>query len=327
MSDLVGNPEDRFSQNEAHILSDLPVSPAELEIKSSPTKERARILKRQDRVSSPDQEDVIVSPDQGVVSPDQEERVSSPDQEDVSVSPDQGVVSPGQEERVSSPDQEDVSVSPDQGIVSPDQEERVSSPDQEDVSVSPDQGIVSPEDSLGVSHVSERTEGEVTNSSDQQTDTPYAEVNGAISDGKENTDNTIKIEPLPVSVSSNCTKEEENLLCNNVLDTDKSESEHVNKSEQISEQVTDSDKGEISSEPNENTGNALRQTEEMAEYFHSYSDTMVTVMQDQDVLNSSIGMVNIPELVSSSSVENPVIVVMDYPVTSEVETEVSESHQ
>ena len=291
-----------FSQNEAHILSDLPVSTADVEIKASLTKERVRLLKRQDRVSSPEQEDVIVYPDEGVVSPDREERVSSPDQEDVSVSPDQGVVSP-------------------------DQEERVSSPDQEDVSVSPDQGVVSPEDSLGVCQVSERTEGEVTNSSDQQTVAPYAEVNGAISDGKENTDNTIKIEPLPVSVSSNCAKDEDNLLCNNVLDTNKSESENVNKSEQISEQMTDSDKSEIPSEPNENNGNALRQTEETAEYVHSYSDTMVTVMQDQDVLDSSIGMVNIPELVSSSSVENPVIVVMDYPVTSEVETVDNEEHQ
>ena len=205
-------------------------------------------------------------------------------------------------------------------------QERVSSPDQEDVIISPDQGVISPEDSLALSLGSERVQGEVTTSSDQQTVAPFAEDTGAISDGKESTDNTIKTEPLTIPVSTNCTKED-SLLCNNVLDTYKIECENMNKSEQINEQVTESDKSEIPSEQNENTGSALRQTDGTAEYVHSYSDTMVTVIQDQNVVDNRIGMVNIPELVSSSETENPMIVVTDYPVTSEVETVDSEEHQ
>ena len=216
-----------------HVYSELPV-----EIKSSPTKERVRLLKRQDRVSSPDQEDVIVSPDQDVVSP---------------------------------------------------------------------------EEIHGVSHVSESIQREVTSSSDHP-----AKIIGAINENKENTDYAVKTEPVNSSVSSNCTKTEENLMCNNVLDKDIHNSENANKLEQNSEQVTDSDGIEISSKAYET--NAFRPTEKTGELVHSYSDTIVTVMQDQDILESGIGMVNISELVSSSEAGNPVIVVLENPDTSVVDT-------
>ena len=223
---------------------------ASVEIKSSPGKERGRLLKRQERVSSPELEDKIASPDQDIISPAVSFAVTS----------------------------------------------------------------------LQVSHERERTEGEVTTSTDQETITSNVENTVVISDGKENTNNTIKIEPLNDLLSTNCSKDEkENLQCSNVLDTDKSES--VEKSEQIPEPLTESDKNKIPCEPIENTANnTIRQTEEIAEFVHSSSDTMVTVIQDQDVLDNIVETVNIPDLVSSSSIENPMIVITNYGVMSEVET-------